>query len=74
MLLALILLDRPNSHFQPTHAFPQSRDYADTESRIVTGERLPPGRRHGRRRTPFCGEIPPQRPERESADGVSVTG
>ena len=39
-----MLLDRATSHYQPTHAFLQSRDYADTESRIVTGESLPPGR------------------------------
>jgi hypothetical protein len=67
-----MLLDRPTTYYQPTHEFRQSRDYSDTQSRIVKGKAFPCGRAMISA-DPFCGDTP-QHPESESADGVSVTG
>jgi hypothetical protein len=65
-----MLLDRPTTYYQPTHKFLQSHDY--TQSRIVRGKPSPADEPMVSA-DPFCGDTP-QRPERESADGVSVTG
>jgi hypothetical protein len=57
---------------QPIRAFPESREYADTQSRTVKGKPSPAAKQFVSA-DPFCGDTP-QRPESESADGVSVTG
>jgi len=68
-----MLLDRPTTYYQPTHAFLQSRDYTDTQSRIVRGKAFPLAGATVAGTPPSAGRSP-QRPERQSADGIFVTG